>query len=130
MAEMAHYCSACGEVHGAGSRESEEVKIAKINAERDIEVAKLSRAESREYTEANVEQAAIEAEAAVEQTAIQAEAIVEVGAVPGEEPETPVVEAPVIVQAPEPEGESVAAPPETEPASSGKETAGWWGGYS
>ena len=39
MADVPHYCSACGEIHGAGSRESEDLKIAKVNADRDIRIA-------------------------------------------------------------------------------------------
>lgn len=129
MAEMQHYCSACGEVHGGSSRESEEVKIAKINADRDIEVAKLSRAEMREMNEAHTEQTEIEAGAAVEQTAIEAEAITEIGVPPEAEPAVPVVEAPVVVEAPQESVDEPPAPPETEPAPSHSRGGGMWAGY-
>lgn len=131
MAEVIpHFCTGtgCEALHG-GSRESEAVKIARINRDADVEIAKLARAETREYTEAATEQTAIEADAAVEQTTIEAEAIVEIGAPPEEEPEVPVVEAPVIVEAPEESGEEVAAPPETESAPADSGGGGFWDKY-
>ncbi len=113
MADVPHYCSACGEIHGGGG-EPPEVKVARINADRDIEVARLARAEARQEIEAGVEQTEIAAGAAVEQTAIEAEAIIETGA-PEPEAVPAEIEAPVVITAPdpEPEGEAVPEPPET-----------------
>lgn len=113
MADVPHYCTGCGEVHGGGSGDSPDVKIAKINADRDIEVARIQRSEARQAIEAETEQTETIAAAEVEQTAIEAEAIAEAG-IPEPEPEMPVIEAPVVVQAPEEPAGEVSAPPETE----------------
>lgn len=135
MADVPHYCSACGEVHGGGSGETEAVKIAKINAEtekhradRELDIARLARAEARQAIEAETEQTETIAEAEVEQTAIEAEAIVEAG-ISGTEPEVPVVEAPVVVEAPEEPAEEIPAPPETEGKSPERKSGGLWAGY-
>lgn len=127
---LPHYCTGCGEMHGASTADSEAVRIAKINADRDVEVARLARSEARQEIEAEVEQTETLAEAAVEQTAIEAEAIIEAGA-PEPEPDVPVVEAPVMIEAPdpEPEPETVSEPPEISPAPAAKKSAGWWDGY-
>jgi hypothetical protein len=123
-----HFCTGTGCEALHGSPESEDVKIAKINADRDIRVAQLAHSDVHLETEAEVEQAEVIADAEVEQTAIQAEAIIETG-LPDPEPEVPVVEAPVIVTEPEPEPEDTGAPPETEPAPREEKSAGWWAGY-
>jgi len=41
--EGTHFCSACGQRHGGESRTDAEVKIARIQADRDIEVARIER---------------------------------------------------------------------------------------
>lgn len=135
MADVPHYCAACGEIHGGTGRESEEVKIAKINAERDIEVARL--AHSAQQTEAAAEVAATEvvAEAEVEQTAIEAEAQVDEAVVEAavlEEivnPEPP--EQTIVVQeGPGPEeDEEAGTPAETTPVAAESASKGWWSNY-
>ena len=129
-----HFCtgSGCEALHG-GSRESDEVKIAKIGAERDIEVARLARSEAREEIAAEVEQTEIVADAAIEQTAIAAEATVDEAVVQAEVLEEVVNPEPdpVQVEIAEPEGEpeAVDAPPEVESAPEETKSTGWWSGY-
>src|SRR5258708_595873 len=135
MADVPHYCSACGEIHGGSSRESEEVKIAKINAERDVEGAKISRAEAREYTEAATEQTEIAAQAEVAVAAGEGAAP---GAAAGVEnevleeivnPEPP--ETTVVVQqesGPE-EDEEAGTPAETTHVPAESKSKGWWSNY-
>jgi hypothetical protein len=68
MAEMPHYCSACGEVHGGSTAKNPEIEIARINAERDIKVAEMNRGEFKPTAaelETRVEVAQIEADAEV-----------------------------------------------------------------
>lgn len=132
--ELPHHCSACGEIHGGSAADSEAVRIAKINADRDIEVARLARSEARQEIEAQVEQTEIEAAAEVDAAVVAAgllEEIVTPPETPAEpEPELEPQEAPVIVAEPEPDGDEVPAPPET---GSGKPRAvndGFWAGYS
>jgi hypothetical protein len=63
-----HYCSACGQQHGGGSRKDPDVEIARINAERDIRVAELARGEFKTTpleAETQIAVAEIEAGAAV-----------------------------------------------------------------
>jgi hypothetical protein len=135
MADVPHYCAACGEIHGGTGRESEEVKIAKINAERDIEVAKLQRAETRDYTEAATEQTEIAAQAEVAVAAVEGAAAVEEAIVENEvleeivNPEPP--ETTVVVQqesGPE-EDEEAGTPPETTPVQSESKSNGFWDKY-
>lgn len=124
----AHYCIG-GEcpLHGSG-RESDEVKVAKINAERDIEVAKLARSETRDIIEAETEQTEIVAEASVEEAVVQADVLEDLA-----EPEPANESDPVVVEIPaadpEPEPDAAAAPEETEPAAEKTESKGWWAGY-
>ena len=84
------YCPECGVDHHAGERTgiADEVRIAKINADRDIEVARISRGEF-------VKTAEIAAETDVITTELETAAAVEVaaeladgGAPAAEEPET------------------------------------------
>lgn len=128
--DVPHYCTGCGQQHGGPARESEEVKIAKINADRDIEVARLARGAAKIEAEAEVEVAELATEAAVEQTAIEAEAVVEVGELPEPEPEPE--PDPVIVETAEPDEEpGPAEPPEisgNQPSS--HSGGGYWGAYS
>ncbi|HUY44219.1 MAG TPA: hypothetical protein VMV92_00620 [Streptosporangiaceae bacterium] len=129
MNEIGHYCSACGQAHGGGSRESDDLKIARLNAERDIQIARLARGEVKLEAEAAVEAAEVTAEAGIEQTAIVAETVAETGELPepGPEPEP----APVVVVPPaETGGDEVAGPPEVSlPATEKKGGSGWWDGY-
>jgi hypothetical protein len=126
MADVPHYCAACGEIHGGSSRESEEVKIAKINAERDIRVAELARGESKTFVEGQIEQTEIEASAAVDEAVVKAEILEEL-AEPEPEPE------PVVIvsnetegdAAPEPEPEADLPEAGTMPAAAGKSNP-WW----
>ena len=136
MADVSHYCSACGEIHGGSSRESEEVKIAKINADRDVEVARLAHSAQRVEAAAEVAATEVVAEAAVEQTAIEAEAAVEEAVVENEvleeivNPEPP--ETTVVVQqesGPE-EDEEAGTPAETTHVPSESKSKGWWSNYS
>ena len=134
MSEMfPHHCSACGELHG-GDRESDEVRIAKIQADRDIAVARMSRADSREYNESHeaiarteaaaaVEVAEIEAIADVAESSVKADVLEEIVA-PEPEPES----APVIVGDVPDDGDEPPAPPEVE--SSSKSSGGFWSGYA
>lgn len=134
MADMAHYCSACGEVHGGHSGDSEAVRVAKIQADRDIEVARIQRSEARQAIEAETEQTEIESEAAVEAAVAEAVTTTAVLAATAEEaPSEPAPEAPVAEEAPavveEVSDGEPPAPPETEkraPAKSG----GYWGAYA
>lgn len=131
MADMPHYCSACGEVHGGHSGETEAIKIAKINADRDIEVARIARSETRQELEAATEQTAIEAEAQVAEAVVEAAVLEEIvtpepQAAPELEPETE----PEVIVADAPESDDVPPPPESEPAKEPKSSGGYWSGYS
>jgi hypothetical protein len=126
MADMPHYCSACGEVHGGSAGKDPAVEIAKINAERDIRVAELARGESKKFVEGQIEQTGIEASAAVEEAVVKAEVLEEL-AEPEPEPE------PVVIvsneaeggAAPEPEPEADLPEAGTVPAAAGKSNP-WW----
>lgn len=131
-----HFCTGigCEALHG-GSGESPEVKIAKINADRDVKVAELSRSADRQWTEAGIEETRIEADAAVEQTEIAAEAAVDAAVVEAEvlgeivNPEPDPVQVEITDPGAEAEPETVAAPPETESAPQEPKSKGWWSGY-
>ena len=130
MADVQHYCSACGEIHGGNSREADEVRIAKINAERDIEVARIQRSEAKAAMDAETEQTEIVAEAEVESAVAEAIVTTTILAENDQppEPESEPAPEPVIVEAPEPE-EEVPAPAEVEHESP-KHDKGYWSGYS
>jgi hypothetical protein len=133
MSDLPHHCSACGEVHGGSGGDSAEVRIAKIQADRDIEVARLQRAEMRQDIEATVAVAELGAETEVEVATVEAEsgvvaaeAVAEALAPP--EPEPAVVEVPVTApDSDETEGDvpAPAAIEKTAPKSDG----GYWAGY-
>ena len=129
-----HFCtgSGCEALHG-GSRESDEVKVDKINAERDVEVARIARSEASQEIKAEIEQTEIVADAATLQTAITAEAAVDEAVVEAEVLEEVVNPEPDPVQVeiaePESEPEAVDAPPEIESAPEESKSSGWWSGY-
>ena len=129
-----HFCtgSGCEALHG-GSRESDEVKVAKINAERDVEVARLARSEASQEIKAAIEQTEIVADAETVQTAIAAEAVVDEAVVEAEVLEEVVNPEPEPVQVeiadPEPEAEAVPPPIETESTGEESKSTGWWAGY-
>jgi outer membrane biosynthesis protein TonB len=129
MDVVPHYCTGqgCEALHG-GSRESDDVRIAKINADRDIRVAELARNEARQEIEAEVEQTEIVAEASVEASVIEAAVLSDV-ITPDPAPAPEPVELPVDMPEPEPEVEAVPGPPEQEPPTAPKGDGGWWGGY-
>lgn len=128
-----HFCTGtgCEALHGSG--ESPEVKIAKINADRDIKVAELSRSSDRAWNDASLEETKIRTEAETEQTEILASAAVDEAVVENEvlkeivnpDPEPVQVE----ITEPDPGPEEVQAPPETEPADEEPKSKGWWSGY-
>lgn len=129
-----HDCPECGLVHSVPERgESEAVRIARINADRDVEVARLQRAETRLETEAalaavevvtegEAEIAEIEAESGVE----AAEAVADALAPP--EPEPQIVEVPV--SAPESDDDGEVPAPEEIGRKAGKSRGGYWDGYA
>ena len=127
MADVPHYCSACGEIHGGHSGETEAIKIAKINADRDVEVARLARAEARQEIDAGVEETKIEAEAAVDAAVVEAQVLEEL-ATPEPVAVAGAPEPEVISEEPEAEPEPE-TPPETEPVPSGSKGGGMWAGY-
>ena len=127
----AHICETCGLLHDmpAAPEESDEVKIARINAERDMKVAQLSARQDREWNETRVEVAEIEAEAAVETAEVQAEVIgaaIEASDLPPAEPVE--IIAPEIVN--DVDNKIEDAPPELEgspePVAEKKTTFGMW----
>lgn len=131
MAEFAHHCSACGEMHGGPGGETEAVKIAKIEADRDIQVARIQRSEARQEIEADVEIAGIGAEAAVDAAVAEAAVLEEVLSPPEPvtEPEPEPEPEPEVIPEPEPAGEEVLSPPEHE-VKAPKAGKGFWAGYS
>jgi hypothetical protein len=85
----AHFCSACGQVHGNEGR-NVEVQLAKINRDADIEIARIQRGETRTAMEIGAETdiavAEIHATAGVAETEALAESIAGSG-----EPDPPVI---------------------------------------
>jgi NMD protein affecting ribosome stability and mRNA decay len=129
MADVPHYCSACGEIHGGASRESEEVKIAKIMADKEIRIAELANRATTEVVEGSIEQTEIEAAAAVDEAVVKVEVMEELAEPPEPEPQ------PVTVVSNEAEGgdaepEPEAEPPEAEGAPAAPVPSGssnpWW----
>lgn len=104
-----HNCPECGLVHSAaGERpESDEVKIARLQAERDIEVARVAARTERDYNDTREEVAKIEADADVAQAEALAEAVAD--EITGD-PEPPAEPLPIVLEEPEAEPE-----PEPEP---------------
>jgi hypothetical protein len=97
-----HYCTGCGEMHGAEQRESDAVRIAEIHRQEAVELARINRGEYAHANELEAETivavAEIQAAAGVEETAALAEGIADAGdgaelpaitdvAVPDAEPE-------------------------------------------
>jgi hypothetical protein len=104
--DVPHHCSACGEIHGGSEQESEQVKLAQINAKRDVEVARIQRGETKLAVEGAIEQTEIAAEAAVDEAVVE-NAILEELTAPEPEPE------PVVIVSNENDGGGM---PEPEPA--------------
>lgn len=131
-----HFCTGVGCEPLHGSRQSEAVQVARIQADRDVEVARISHAETRAYTEAATEQAEIQAEAQIAEAVITAEAATEQAVVENEvleeivNPEPEPVAAPIVVAAADPDGDDDMTPPEVEHESSKKAGSGFWAGYS
>jgi hypothetical protein len=93
-----HHCSACGQMHGGEGRDAE-VKIAKINADRDIEVARISRGEWQHNAD-------VEAETEIAVTEMETAAgVQEAEALAGALSGTPAEPEPVIVDVPAPDVE-------------------------
>lgn len=135
MADVPHYCSACGEIHGGTSRESEELKIAKLNAERDIRIAEIQRGETKIAAEAEIAATEVVADAQVEVAEVEAEAAVDEAVVENEvleeivsPPETDPVIVPVAADGGDDDGEAP-GPPEVEPAAPRKSGGGMWDSY-
>lgn len=135
MADVPHYCAACGEIHGGSSRESEEIKIAKINADRDIEVARIQRGETKIAAEAEIAATEVVADAQVEVAVVEAEAAVDEAVVENEvleeivsPPEADPVIIPVAGDGGDDDGEAP-GPPEVEPAKPEKSGGGYWDSY-
>jgi hypothetical protein len=126
MAELGeHFCSACGQPHGAEERTSPEVEIARINAERDVKIARM------EYREA-VEAGELAAETAIEVTELETAADVAVA----EETDPPEPDSSedgnqsIIVEGPpaEPEEEPSLEPKEEHlPEPTASKSRGYWG---
>lgn len=131
-----HACPDCGLTHSAaGERpESDEVKIARLNKERDVEIARLSRSEMTHMDETAIEVAEIEAGAQVDTAEAIAPAIAAAG---DSDPEPDPV--PVVVEGdgdpepePEPELPDVEPPPLLEDTAADEPPAkprGMWAGY-
>ena len=114
-----HACETCGLQHGGAGElpprpESDEVAIARIQAERDVEVARLAARESREANETMVDVAEVQAAADVAEAEATAEVVGAVLAAEAESDQPPAPD-PVIVDAPAPEPEPDLAPPPAEP---------------
>ena len=135
MADVPHYCAACGEIHGGSTgRESDELKIAKVNAERDVEIARLAHSAERREAEAVVEVAEVQAEADVAEAVVEAEAQVAEAVVENEVLEeivNPEPEPVVVVQqdAGPQEDEEAGTPPETAHVPAESSSGGFWDKY-
>ena len=109
-----HSCPDCGLAHGSAGEmpESDEVKIARLNKERDVEIARLQARQDKDWNETRVEVAEIEAGAEVDAAVATAELVgdaIEAGALEAEAEPGP--DPVVVVDAPEPEPEPDLAPP-------------------
>ena len=115
------FCSNCGHPQDgsitapAEVPESDEVRIARIQADRDVKVAQLAAKQEREWNESREVIAETEAGAAVEVAVAEAEVIGTIIAAETAEPEAEPepLPAPVIVEA---EPEESDAPPVVEPS--------------
>lgn len=85
----AHYCTGCGQVHGAEGQDNA-VKIAKINADRDVEVARIGRGEFQK-TELEAETEITVAEIHADAGVLEAEALAEGIADSGDGAAVPVI---------------------------------------
>lgn len=123
----AHYCTGCGEMHGAEHRETPEVAIARINREADVRIAEIQRGEFQKTeleAETEVAVAEIDAAAVVDEATVKAEVLDEILTPPEPEPE------PVVVVADETAPEEIpdAEPPEADAApAASKASNPWWG---
>jgi hypothetical protein len=127
------FCPHCGgeadQLPAAAAAElsSDEVEIARIQADRDVEVAKIQARQDRDYNETRVEVAAIEGEAEVGAAEAQAEVIGEIIAAEtgtGEEGEQP--PAVITAEPQEPDTGEELAPPVVESRESGPRSKPGW----
>jgi hypothetical protein len=73
-----HACTECGLIHDMAvteERESDEVRIARINADRDIAVARYAARQDADWNDTRAEVARIEAKAEVQAAEIEGEVI-------------------------------------------------------
>lgn len=115
-----HYCTGCGDMHGGEVRESPEVAIARIEADRAVKVARITAHQDENWNETRVEVAGIEGAAEVASAEATAEVVGEIiaagsGAGDEEEPavvvEAPPAETPEEEPSIEPKDESSGEPP-------------------
>lgn len=104
----AHYCTGCGQMHGADQLDSA-VRIAEIERDRDIELAKISKAEWTAVAQTNQETDLAVAEIRAEAGVAQTEALADGIAASGDEAELPVI-TDVAVPDAEPEVQESIAP--------------------
>jgi hypothetical protein len=112
------FCPDCGTDHHAGERTAadavaSEVRIAKINADRDIEVARINARLTRNELETAEVIAEIEGEAEVGAAAAEAEVVATILGSGDQEPEPVIIDAPPLPE-PEPDPTDDAAPPPAE----------------
>lgn len=129
-----HTCTepGCGLVHdaiAAEQRESDEVIIARVNAQRDVDVARASVKREADWNEARVEVAEIEAGATVESAVIEGEIVAAALEASNVEAEPIEIIAPDVAQTVDVDVDED-APPETEgslvPAESKPHGLGMW----
>jgi hypothetical protein len=126
----AHYCAACGHMHGAEGQDSA-VKIAEINAKRDIRLAELARSETRTAAELGAETEVAVAEIHAGAGVAEAEALAEGIADSGDGAEVPVI-ADVPAPDAEPEVTDTIAPRDEEedtpplPAAEPRSSLSYW----
>lgn len=129
------FCSNCGHPQDgsiaapAEVPESDEVRIARINADRDVKVAQLAAKQEREWNESREVIAETEAEAAVEVAVAEAEVIGAIINAETAEPEADPAPEPVVIEAIDPAPEESDAPPiveDHEPVSRKPRGLGMW----
>lgn len=129
------FCSNCGHPQDGSiaapveAPESDEVRIARINADRDVKVAQLAARQERDWNESRETIAETEAEAAVEVAVAEAEVIGAIINAETAEPEAEPDPEPVVVEAFEPEVEESDAPPvveDHEPSERRPRGLGFW----